>query len=747
MTTAISYNMTPILSEAPDPAVVADVLAARNLVGAVATAAGQDEAVLQSAIYQQITVPEVLDLLGIPMPFVSWGYALHNPESSHPRKIDLLICSTPVEVKAYGTFAKAGVLEEALRQVSGYRALLRQAGHAVRRAWATDGRELVEADEAGRIRSRRAFDAAALADLLCAAREETRLVYDGATLSALFAVGPTAPLRVLARRFHDVLAEADATSKDPAHARARLLRQEWLHGFKVGHSKDLIRLKDRREAIGEALSLPDSPLLIRDEEGEYRALFALYTAYAVFVKIAAHEALRGASAEIAARAPTQDVREMLRDIESGRLFREIGLHNVLEGDVFSWYLDFLRHPLYEEMLAAPLRERILPTLTRLYPPASMEVMADSDMFRGVYESLVPGRVRHALGEFFTPLWLAEDTLRRTLADASCQEGWRGIDPACGSGAFLCAMLRHKIAEGRSLRQILHEVAGIDINPLSALTARVNYFLHILPLVAEASARGEIGRHRPAIIPVFLGDTCNLPVLKDGWLETTLPVGDRRHPVRFPAAGLSDPGRLFEAFARFERAVAAGIPAEGEAALAPLLADTPPEQIDQARAAVRDLAALLCSRTDPTPGVVWGRLIANRLALATLRHQHVIVGNPPWVKWNVLPDRYRADLAGKPFTTAIFSDDKHLGGNSLNVCALILFAAVHRFAEPEGTAVGFLMPNDLLFTASHRVWRRFDANDIKLDLRRVVDWSGVRNVFEGVTQPFWAYLFLAQRRHP
>ena len=115
--------------------------------------------------------------------------------------------------------------------------------------------------------------------------------------------------------------------------RARLLRQEWLHGFKVGHSKDLIRLKNRREAIGEALSLPDSSLLIRDEEGEDRALFALYTAYAVFVKIAAHEALQGVSAEIAARAPTQDVREMLRDIESGRLFREIGLHNVLEGDV------------------------------------------------------------------------------------------------------------------------------------------------------------------------------------------------------------------------------------------------------------------------------------------------------------------------------------------------------------------------------------------------------------------------------
>jgi len=170
MTTTMSCDMTVIRSEAPNPAAVASVLTARNLVGVVATAAGQDEAVLQSAIYQQMIAPEILDLLGIPMLFVSWGYALHNPESSsHPRKIDWLIGSTPVEVKAYGTFAKSGVLEDALRQVSGYRSLLRQAGHAVRRAWATDGKELVEADETGGIRSHRAFDAAALADLLCAA--------------------------------------------------------------------------------------------------------------------------------------------------------------------------------------------------------------------------------------------------------------------------------------------------------------------------------------------------------------------------------------------------------------------------------------------------------------------------------------------------------------------------------------------------------------------------------------------------
>jgi hypothetical protein len=563
-------------------------------------------------------------------------------------------------------------------------------------------------------------------------------------LAAHFAEGPDAPLRRIARLFFKILGEVDLCPDNPAWSRTSLLRKEWLAVFNLGHARNLLRLQGRRRAIAEALSSPATPVEITTEADEYCALFALYTAYALFVKVAAYQALRSACPEIATRSSSGAGSDLFRLIESGCLFREIGLYNVLEGDAFSWYLDALADPIWGPLVQQTVEADLVAPLAGFCPPPSMEEMSDSDMFRKTYESLVPARVRHALGEFFTPLWLAEHTLDKTLTLGQNRQDWRGLDPTCGSGAFLCAMLRRKIAQKRTLTDILEEVSGIDINPLSTLTARVNYVLHLLPLIADAVRDGTLSCAQPRIVPIFLGDACNLPILHDGWLETTLQRPDKSLNIRFPAEGLKNLGDIFAAFANLETAIDARRPEEGALALAPLFADVALDRRGDAKAAVDSIVRLLFSTDSPIQGIVWGRLIANRLALAMLRSQDILVGNPPWVKWSVLPDRYRADLANKPFTTAIFSEDKHLGGNNLNVCALILFAAAHRFVGKDGAHIGMLMPNDLLFTASHRTWRRFNANGVALDLQQAIDWSRVRGVFDGISQPFWAYFFEARK---
>ena len=62
-----------------------------------------------------------------------------------------------------------------------------------------------------------------------------------------------------------------------------------------------------------------------------------------------------------------------------------------------------------------------------------------DLLKPLYESLFPRAVRHALGEYYTPHWLAEHVLDQVgyhgQADA------RLLDPTCGSGTFLLAALR------------------------------------------------------------------------------------------------------------------------------------------------------------------------------------------------------------------------------------------------------------------------------------------------------------------
>src|SRR6185295_5908887 len=60
-----------------------------------------------------------------------------------------------------------------------------------------------------------------------------------------------------------------------------------------------------------------------------------------------------------------------------------------------------------------------------------------DLFKGLYQSFVPRALRHALGEFYTPDWLAGHVMN--------QAGWQRrdslTDPTCGTGTFLLEGLR------------------------------------------------------------------------------------------------------------------------------------------------------------------------------------------------------------------------------------------------------------------------------------------------------------------
>jgi len=56
------------------------------------------------------------------------------------------------------------------------------------------------------------------------------------------------------------------------------------------------------------------------------------------------------------------------------------------------------------------------------------------LLKKLYQYLVPPEVRHSLGEYYTPDWLAELVLEEVGYDGHNHE--RLLDPACGSGTFL-----------------------------------------------------------------------------------------------------------------------------------------------------------------------------------------------------------------------------------------------------------------------------------------------------------------------
>ncbi len=111
-----------------------------------------------------------------------------------------------------------------------------------------------------------------------------------------------------------------------------------------------------------------------------------------------------------------------------------------------------------------------------------------DSLRPLYESLFCREFRHRLGEYYTPDWLVEHVLDQI--DFTAQPGFRLLDPACGSGAFLIAAicrLKKPRLKSLSAPDITNRIVGIDVNPLAVIAAKTNYLLHVADLAGDKEA--------------------------------------------------------------------------------------------------------------------------------------------------------------------------------------------------------------------------------------------------------------------
>lgn len=200
---------------------------------------------------------------------------------------------------------------------------------------------------------------------------------------------------------------------------------------------------------------------------------------------------------------TEKLRGYLIEMERGGLFTQLGIRNFLEGDFFGWYLE-----VWDDPLDAALR-RLIGDLAN-YSLVTLDVDPEEtrDLLKHLYQNLVPKKLRHALGEYYTPDWLAERLLNQ-LGYAG-DPAKRILDPSCGSGTFLVLAIKRirQYADERMLQpaqvleQVLSNVVGFDLNPLAVISARTNYLL----------ALGELLQHRKdeITIPVYLADSVLTP---------------------------------------------------------------------------------------------------------------------------------------------------------------------------------------------------------------------------------------------
>ncbi|HWQ15508.1 MAG TPA: N-6 DNA methylase [Roseiflexaceae bacterium] len=237
-------------------------------------------------------------------------------------------------------------------------------------------------------------------------------------------------------------------------------------------------------------------------------LYAMESCFVFRTRALAYAALSAAtpgapplSLDTIARMGGPELRALAGRILASATFTSLGMASYGGAELFdfsalvwdSMPVEILRAELAEALRQAPVAQR-----------------SDDDPLRAAYHRLLPRQLRHGLGAYYTPPWLAEyvvETLWGWLPDGTAAP--RAIDPACGSGVFLLAALRQLTGHLRRqgfggaalVRVALRGVAGLDINPLAVQAARANLALFLARLLAEERCALDA----PVELPIALRD--------------------------------------------------------------------------------------------------------------------------------------------------------------------------------------------------------------------------------------------------
>lgn len=453
-------------------------------------------------------------------------------------------------------------------------------------------------------------------------------------------------------------------------------------------------------------------LVYGSEVGDER-LFLRHTYLALFARSLAFVALHQ-------RTPNDtELEEML----TGAVFHRMGLDNFVGDDFFTW------------MEAKHVADLLHSIATRLVAAYDLSAVSE-DLLKELYQELVDPQTRHDLGEFYTPDWLAELTLRQA-GFPSTPDGKEPslLDPACGSGTFLFVavhLLREAGWKGDSLIQFCEaHLAGLDVHPLAVIISKTNLVLSLgeelrtygqqffLPIfIANAFAVAEDGGLQKPHVPV--------PVAVDLLAKTAHKRKERSLPPAFllPAELAEQPrvlNTLIDAMMTF------GSPdIEDEAARNGFQGRLDALGIPRNRQYLwlQNLRLMRWLLHPPATDTVWQFILKNayRPELLARRKFAFVVGNPPWLSYRFIQ---RADYQEQVRTLTlrryqlVDPSDANLFTQMEMATLFFAFSAEHYLAD--GGKIAFVMPRSVLTGAKqHALFRqRFIATaDLLIDCEQV-----------------------------
>ena len=480
-----------------------------------------------------------------------------------------------------------------------------------------------------------------------------------------------------------------------SNQRATMLFDEWNLRFSsiYGNAFNKAKIREHFGEVAKEIGI--------DKLEPSRLVFVVHTYYAFVVKIIAAEVAtnlfaEAATSHIKATLQTEDLRKILRNVEDGKFFRDVGVDNFIEGTFLSWYLD-----VWDEDLNGILREIVRKLDWFDFAEFVTKPEFVVDYLKSFYQETFPHKLRHDLGEFYTPDWLARYVVEQSGYGGDAQD--RVLDPACGSGTFLVAIL-HKIrAKHRDkgfskklVADITQNIVGFDINPVAVLTARTNY------LISLSAFNFQLTR---ITIPIYLTDSIVLPKLEP---QTTLVDKTELYKIMTTKGTFSVPAAVKDKVAQTMKIIRGGI--ENDQDVAGIMKQLR-DKFAFGRPVLDHLATLysqIQTLNEQEENRIWCDIIINQFAGLFLEPFDFVIGNPPWVNWEFLDARYREHLIkindeyGLYFTKGLKS---RLGTIRRDISAIFFYVCADVYLKEKGTIAFLLKP--MYQIASGRGFRNFN----------------------------------------
>ncbi len=381
--------------------------------------------------------------------------------------------------------------------------------------------------------------------------------------------------------------------------------------------------------------------------------------------------------------------------------------NLFDEDLFSWIADSPQSEQLCEMLIDGLIRFNLGKVNQ-------------DIFKQLYQEMVSPEVRHDLGEFYTPDWLA----RYVIDQMNIEDGKTALDPACGSGTFLVETIKAKREttdrlDAEFIDKLQEEVVGIDVHPLAVATAKANYIASIRDMLQY--------RRSDFFVPIYLADSAFLQLLEENDTDDstaselggvavtgTIDVGGEQY--RLPVDILDSPSQLDTALDLIRDNVH---DAEG-------LSYRLPDSLEEYSHVFEDIRSKMEQAKTDNRDSIHAYILKNfyrPLYLSDSRFD-MIVGNPPFLSYRFMSDRQQEDMAELMRQYNLSPGAENI--TQMDLASLFIMRSVHLYLKENGQ-LGFVMPRTIYNGRQHEPFRKGEFTQL-FDISKVIDTRNVEPLF-------------------